>query len=1337
MRKTYKKFLTLFTALMMMVSFITPINLTAHAAEAPVDIQILATSDMHNKFVAYDYATDSVSKSGSLAQIATLVKDLRAKNPNTILVDNGDTLQGTASSLFIEDPKHPMIVGMNAMKYDSFSLGNHEFNYGMDFVARFKAAADFSILCGNVYDPSGKRLGEPYTIKEVGGVKVGIIGLITPHITKWDGPNLTGYKVTNPVEEGKKIADELRGKVDIMIATFHAGEDEEYGNGDSARELAKAVPDLAAIVAGHAHSNILQVKEGNVLITEPGSYAQKLSKIDLKVEKDASGKYKVTSGSSTLLDTKTVEEDSSLVDVLKTYDTRAKDHAKTVIGELKGGDLVPANEIKGIPQGVMQDTALIDLINKVQLEYGKKGVPAGARRVAGAAMFAENANVKEGSITNAGTSLVYKYDNSLMTLKVNGKQLKKYMEWSASYFNTFKTGDLTISFNEKIRLYNYDMFSGVKYDINISKAPGSRIENLTYSDGVSVKDEDTIYLTVNNYRANNTLLNNDSGLFKGEGVETIYDSTNEQPSQIRDFIGQYIAEKKVITPEVDNNWKLTGYRWDTVKRDKAVKLINDGKLKLPTSEDGRTPNVKSITWEDILKVEKNFINILSFNDFHGTMEEAGKNIGAAKLAGEINKFKEANPNTLVVAAGDLYQGSAMSNLLHGEPVSKFLKSIGLLTSAIGNHEFDWGKDYIPQWAKDGGFDSFLASNIYSKQTGKPVTWAEPFKVKEIEYMEGKKIKIGFIGIATPETAFKTKPENVNGLEFRDPVEAANTWAKHLKEVEKVDAVVALTHLGGFQDKNGKITGEAEDFANGVKNIDAIITGHTHQTLDGRVNNIPIVQGYYNGRSLARIHLEFDENKKLVLTVGSVDDLYNRVSKLAEDKEVKAMVAEYVKELAPILNEKVIDLGMDLPHDTTQNGGLSPMGIWATALMARAGDAQIAITNGGGLRRGFDKGTITMGLMYELMPFDNTIVTLNIKGSDLKRVIEHGIMSEGFKPGQFYGLKVYYDKDAKANSRIKGMTLLDGTPIEMDKYYKVVTNDFIVDKGDQYDFTGAKDIVDTGKPIRDEMAALLKSMKPEELRNLEAIAAKPEEFMINGDMPVIEKPAIEVDENITTVNKLQGQKGNYEVPIDKVAENTQVVIKDIESLLNDPSGMLIIKGKDNSIFKIPFNAFEKDVLENAEKIIITLDTDVNSDLLKDIKGVKTVFNYTIKVISKDGKETIIHKFANNASVEITLPLTAEMLKGLDLNKLAAFYYNEETKKFEFVSDVKVVDNTVTFKTNHLSTFAIAEKAVSTGGTVLPKTGEAIGLNFLVVLGISLAAVGTGLVVYKKKEEEDAV
>lgn len=1333
MRKSFKKFLTLFTAIMMTFTLITPVKFIVNAAEPNVTIQVLGTSDMHNKFVAWDYATDSKSDRGSLSQIATLVKKLRLENPNTILVDNGDTLQGNSSMLFVKDPVHPMIAGMNELKFDAMSLGNHEFNYGMDFVSRFKKAAKFEILCGNVFSKADNQpLGKPYIIKEIGGVKVGIIGVVTPHITKWDGPNLKDYNVTNPSEEAKKIAEKLRPQVDVMIATIHAGENSEYGGGDSARELAKAVPDLAAIVAGHAHSKIDQVKEGNVIITEPGSNGEYLSKIDITLAKNAEGKYEVVSKASKALKVSGNAEDTDMVNLLKPYDSRAKEYARTVIGELKGGDLVPPNEVKGIPQGVMQDTAMIDLINKVQLKYGSKNVPEGARKVSGAAMFSGNANVKEGPITNAGTALIYKYDNSLKTLKINGDQLKRYMEWSAAYFNTFKPGDLTISFNENIRLYNYDMFDGVKYEVNVSKEPGSRIEKLTYEDGTPVKPADTIYLMVNNYRADSKLMDPESGLFKGEKVDVVYDSTNENVSQVRDFIGLYIQEMGVIRPEKNDNWKLTGYQWDKEKRDIAVKLINDGKLILPTSADGRTPNVKSITWEDVLKTPETTVDILSFNDFHGAMEENGKNIGAAKLAGVIKDAVKANPNTVVVGAGDLYQGSAMSNLLYGKPVSEFLKSIGLFTSAIGNHEFDWGRERIPQWAKDGGFEYFVASNIY--ENGKPVEWAKPYMIKEVG---GK--KIAFIGLATPESAYKTKPENVKGLEFRDPIEYANLWAKKIKEDKslKVDAVVALTHLGAFQDKNGVITGEAADLANKAVNIDAIITGHTHQRVAGMVNNIPVVQGNYNGRSLAKTALGFNVEGNIIIKEAKVDELYKRSQELTPDPEVKAIVDRYAKELAPVLGKEVTTLEVDLPHDTSQNGGLSPMGIWSTALMAKAGGTQIAVTNGGGLRRGFEKGPITMGDMYELLPFDNTIVTLKLKGSDLKRVIEHGLMAEGFKPGQFYGLKVYYDKNAEAYKRINGMTLLDGTPIEMDKYYSVVTNDFILDKGDKYDFTGAIDVVDTGKPIRDEMVRLLKDMPAAELRTLEAVAVKPEELVIEGNPPVIEIPDVVVDKNVTTVNKLNGQNNNYEVAIDKVDENTQVVIKDVKTLLENPSGILTIKGKDGSIFKIPFNAFAKDLLENADRIEITLDTDINSELLKGVKGVKTIFNYTIKVISKDGKETIVTKFENNASVEITIPLTSEMLKGLDLNKLAAFYYNETSKKFEFVSDVKVVDNTVTFKTNHLSAFAIAEKAVSSSGTVLPQTGQPIGFNLLVMLGISIAAAGTGLVVYKKREEEEAV
>lgn len=1122
-----KRYIASFVSLIMILSFITPMDLKVFASEKDVtNIQVIATSDMHGRFMPYDYATGSEDLSGSMVQISTMVKELRLKNPNTVLVDNGDTIQDNSSSLFLKDEVHPMVLAMNEMEYDVWNLGNHEFNYGMDTLKTVSSKFTGEVLCGNVFDSGNDPIASSYKIIEKDGVKIGIIGMVTPHVMKWDSENLKGYTATNPAEEAKKVAEALRGQVDIMIGLIHAGIDEEYGNGDSARELAKAVPDLAAIVAGHAHSTIQGEREGDVIITEPYRQANALSVIDIKVtEKDGKKvienrkddvKSKVVSVSPK--GGKPALVDANLVNKLKPQHDRAIADAKAVIGELKGGDLAPKSEIKDIPQAQLEPTAMIDLINKVQMFYGNADVSS-------AALFRDTANMKEGPITKSGTTSIYKFDNTLRVLKVNGKQLKRYMEWSATYYNTFKPGDLTISFNQNVRNYNYDMFRGVKYNIDISKEAGSRIVNLTHMDGTPIKDNEIIKLAVNDYRANTTLLNDQTGLFKGENVEVIYDSfkTMGDDGRIRDLIKKYIVEEKkgIITPEKDENWALTGYKWDASDRASVIKLINEGKLNIPRSEDGRTPNVKSITTKDLLMLDNNIVDILSLNDFHGALKCEGKNIGAAKLAGEINRLKVKNPNTIVVAAGDLFQGSPMSNLKKGEPVAKFLKLIGLEVSAVGNHEFDWGQDLIPGWAKTGGFD-FLATNIYDKATGEPVEWANPYKVIE----KGGK-RIAFIGIATPETAYKTKPENVKNIEFKDPVESVNTWAKKIRETENVDAIIALTHLGASQNsKTKEITGEAANLANNAMGIDAVISAHSHQYVNGIVNGIPVVQARNNGRALAKLSLAFNKDSgKLSKVMNSVEDLYLRKD-LVEDPEVKKMYDGYNKELEPILNEEIATLDTDLTHNRDE--GLSVLGQFTTKLMAEAAGVQIGITNGGGIRTPIDKGNITMGKMYEVFPFDNTLVTMKLKGSDLKKAIEHGIMPEGFGWGQFYGIKVYYDKDAKAGERVTSMRLLDGTPIDMVKYYTVVTNDFMMDKGDNYDFSNAIDVVDTGEPIRDSMVKIIKSMGH--------VSFKYEDHLIAGEDATIDEP--------------KGNQGqNPKEDLDKPESGTIIADKDSKIAIN--------------------------------------------------------------------------------------------------------------------------------------------------------------------------------------------
>lgn len=568
------------------------------SSEAPeketMDLQILATSDLHGKFNPWDYALNEESKSGSMAQVASAVKELRTDN--TILVDAGDTIQDNSADLFFDEEIHPMSLAMNEIGYDVWVTGNHEYNFGGDVLKKVISQQKAKVLTGNVKDPEGKPLADSYTIIEKGGAKIGIIGMVTPNITRWDSANLEGWTVTDPVEETRKIIDEIKDQTDVLIAVMHMGMNNEYEVKNSgAEDLANACPELDLIVASHEHRLIEGEEVNGVLVVMNKNSAATMVKVDLTLEKQEDGSWEVAERTSESLDMSAYEPDKELMEKLAPYDERAKEDAAVVIGKLEGGSLAPENEIAEIPTAQIQDTALIDLINEVQMYYTGADVSA-------AALFNMNANLKEGEIRKCDTALVYKYANTLYKLEMTGAQLKKYMEWTASYYNTWKPGDLTISFNPEIRAYQYDMFAGVNYDINVANEPGSRIENLTWPDGKPVKDEDVCTIAVNNYRASSQLLSPGEVFDEGEELPKLLEiDVRGDVGGVRELIGLYINEVKggVITPVVDNNWKIVGNDWDASKHEEAVKLLKEGKLTIPSSEDGRTPNVAAITEADL------------------------------------------------------------------------------------------------------------------------------------------------------------------------------------------------------------------------------------------------------------------------------------------------------------------------------------------------------------------------------------------------------------------------------------------------------------------------------------------------------------------------------------------------------------------------------------------------------------------------------------------------------------------------------------------------------------------------------------------------------------------
>lgn len=598
-----KRFLFCLLALCMLICFAACSGIgkepTDPSATESVEIQILATSDMHGKFLPYDYALNAESTGGSLAQVASFINEVR--NDNTILIDCGDTIQGNYAELFLADEIHPMIQGLNMMNYDVWVAGNHEFNYGVDNLMNVVSAFEGDFLCGNVYDASGATLGANYVIKEIQGIKIAIIGMVTPNIVRWDSQNLKDYTVTDPVEETKKIIRSIGDEVDIIIAAAHMGEHNEYGVENSGvYDLADACPEIDLIIAAHEHKKIFDIRRNGVLIVENANEGKSVAQITFTVEKTAEGVV-VKSCDAVSVSMENYTADQSIVDATMAADAKAKANAEVVIGQLINGPLAPANEITGIPQARLEPTAMINLVNEVQLHY------TGAK-VTASALIIDDANLDNGDIRNCDTSQIYKYTTTLYTVEMTGAQLKQYMEWSAGYYNQYQEGDLTISFNPESVGYNYDMFYGVNYKINIAMPAGQRIEDLTWPDGTAVRDEEVFLVAVNSYRATSHLCAYGSVFREGDTLPTIVEiDVRGEIGGVRELIADYIKNIKnglVDAHEIGGltSWEIVGNDWDAQWHAKAVQLINEGKLAIINTENNRQVNIKSITMEDVLAV---------------------------------------------------------------------------------------------------------------------------------------------------------------------------------------------------------------------------------------------------------------------------------------------------------------------------------------------------------------------------------------------------------------------------------------------------------------------------------------------------------------------------------------------------------------------------------------------------------------------------------------------------------------------------------------------------------------------------------------------------------------
>ena len=537
---------------------------TAMAQE--VNIKILGTSDIHGRVVPWSYGADVEDKSGSYAQIATYVKDVRKNNKNVVLVDVGDAIQDNQVDVFAKDKKyykdHPIPKVLNEMNYDIFVLGNHEFNFGMKALDEILKDIKAKKLTANFYHKKNdKRYIDATTIIEKDGVKLGIIGLSTPMSAKFeeDTGNLKDMKFTSPTEEARTQVEKLKAKgVDAIIAVTHMGIDNENNIPDTGmRDVINAVDGIDVVIAGHMHKDVPSETIKNTLITEPHRYGTVVSEVDLTFDINDKKEVKLVKKESKTVPVKALEADKKIVEIYKPYHEKLRELNNVVIGQT-ANEMVPQETKHGVSAAFSKDTGLSSFINDVEQHYSGADVVTFS-------FDHQKARMDKGDIKKKDIIFNYRYAGGDVTVyELTGKQLKEYMEWSANYFDTIQPGDTEYRYNaerKKSKYVTYDIFGGVNYKIDLRNPQGSKIVDLTLADGKPVTDDMKLKVGMNSYRF--AQLNGKGGIWEGQKIPVLWESKvamGREKGTIQNMMIDYITnvKKGKIDGQSHNRWEIIG-----------------------------------------------------------------------------------------------------------------------------------------------------------------------------------------------------------------------------------------------------------------------------------------------------------------------------------------------------------------------------------------------------------------------------------------------------------------------------------------------------------------------------------------------------------------------------------------------------------------------------------------------------------------------------------------------------------------------------------------------------------------------------------------------------------
>ncbi len=530
----------------------------------PVKITLLVTTDLHGAIYPYDYYTAAPAARG-LAKTAALIEAVRAASAHTMLIDLGDTIQGSPMAAvyhqYLRTGKaplglpapvppltgDPMMLAMNRLGYDAMVLGNHEFNFGLASLDAARGDARFPWLSANtVLDPgSSRRPFDPYLVKLLGGVKIAVFGITTPAIPDWEKPeNYAGYRFLDGVEAARRTVAGLRARhaPDVLVAAVHAGLGRDPDTGavrpgnereNMVYQIAREVPGIDALVFGHTHREF-NARIGGVAVLQPRHWGMTLGRIDFELEPAAGGGWKLVSTRAAQLPvTSDTAADPAILELARPYHLLTESYLDTPVAE---SPVAMDGRLARI-----RDTALLDAVHAVQLHYAQADVSL-------TALFNPAVSIPKGPVTVRQIASLYIYENELYAVEGDGRMLKAALENAARYFlscaNRECAGSPLIATG--VAGYNFDIAQGVEYEIDLTRPEGERIRNLRFR-GRPLEENQKLRIAINNYRAGGS-----GGYEMFRNARLLWRSSRE----IRDLIVEYYSERKLLPAAPDGNWRI-------------------------------------------------------------------------------------------------------------------------------------------------------------------------------------------------------------------------------------------------------------------------------------------------------------------------------------------------------------------------------------------------------------------------------------------------------------------------------------------------------------------------------------------------------------------------------------------------------------------------------------------------------------------------------------------------------------------------------------------------------------------------------------------------------------